>query len=122
MLDAPEYTALRMSGAGTFAGGALTGTSIVIVRESRPGPLGFGDFPVPVRCHTAFSMPETVIVEPPAQVVPAGQLRTPDQLTQVDDDVHAVLDVGVCWLPLGAQPEAIVVSEVVESVGWPPES
>src|SRR5581483_8332328 len=111
-----------MSGAGTGAGACSTGTSIVIVRVSSPGALGFGAFPEAVTCQAAFSSPFTVIVDPPAQTTPEGQSSTPDHVTQVEVDVQGVLEVGVCWLPAGAHDDAIMVREVVESVGWPLES
>src|SRR5581483_1462109 len=116
-----------MSGAPVTAGGAFTGTSIVIVRVIWPEPLGFGTVPVPVRCHFAFVIPSTLIVEPPGQLTPAGQSSTPDQVMQVELLVQAADEVGDCWpVPpfgaTGAQSVAIVVSEVVLSNGWPLES
>jgi hypothetical protein len=72
-------------------------------------------------------VPETVIVWPPAQVIPLGQSSLADQLMHVvrtglvvqADDVSS----GEIWVPvtLEAHP-AIVESVVVLSNGWPLES
>src|SRR5215831_8481236 len=94
-----------MSGAGAFAGGAATGTSTEIVRVSRPGPLGFGIWPVAVMCQAACLTPEGVYGEPPpAQVTVTGHRRTPDHVMHEDVGVHSTEEVGVCWPspPLGA--------------------
>src|SRR5262249_50961937 len=117
-----------MSGAGAFAGGAVTGTSTVIVRVSRPGPLGFGVLPVAVMCQAACLTPDGVYgVPPPAHGTVIGHRRTPDQVMHDDVPVHAAEELGDCWPrppfgATGAQRDAIVVSDVVLSNGCPVES
>src|ERR1041385_9450927 len=107
-----------------FPGGAFTGTSIVIVRETDPEPEGFGTTPTPVMCQIAFSTPLTATVGAPAvQVMPDGHSRMLDHVMHVDtgEFVHAALLAGDFCEPLAAH-KAIAVSVVVLSCGWPVES